>query len=339
MPARDKVSRPSVSSWLGSGKGEHLDDRLAGPGAAPSAPVPAQTVTFDALMPATMAGRCEDSGVKKASMDLVTLLVLSVMAGAFISFGAITATTVSAGGISIAASGGEPAFSAALPYGVTKLLAGLAFSVGLILVIVGGAELFTGNNMIVMAWASGRVASRHLLINWIVVFCGNFVGAIATAVIMLCTKQYTFGGGTVGLAALYAAHGKASLGFVEAVALGIMCNALVCMAVWMCYGARTMLEKIASIVPPVTAFVASGFEHSIANIYYLAVALFIKGGANEAFWTSIHKSPADFPALTWGNFLFGNLVPVTIGNIIGGSIMVAAVYWFVYLRRSPATVR
>jgi formate transporter len=335
----DHASRFVVSSWLGPGRGEHLDDRPAASAAAPAVPAAPQIVTFDALMPATMAARCEESGLKKASMDAVTLLVLSVMAGAFISFGAIVATTVSAGGVSITTAAGESAFSAALPYGVTKLLAGLAFSVGLILVIVGGAELFTGNNMIVMAWANGKVKTRQVLINWILVFCGNFVGAIGTAVIMLGTKQYSFGGGSVGLAALYAAHGKASLEFIEALTLGIMCNALVCMAVWMCYGARTTLEKIASIVPPVMAFVASGFEHSIANIYYLAVGLFIKAGAAEPFWVSIHKSPADFPNLTWSNFLLGNLVPVTIGNIIGGSVMVGAVYWFVYLRKNQKTVR
>ena len=139
----------------------------------------------------------------------------------------------------------------------------------------------------------------------------------------------------IGLSALYAAHSKAALDFVPALALGILCNALVCLAVWMCYGARTTLEKIFVIVPPVSAFIAAGFEHSIANMYYLSVALFIKAGAPDSFWTSIHKTPADFPALTWENFLIGNLVPVTIGNIIGGAIMVAAVYWFVYLRRKP----
>ena len=291
-----------------------------------------QVVTFDALMPAAMAARCEESGVKKASMDPVTLLVLSVLAGAFISFGAIFATTVSAGGIAIIAPGGEAAFSAGLPYGVVKLLTGVVFSVGLILVIVGGAELFTGNNMIVMAWASGKVETRELLLNWIIVFAGNFIGAICTAVLMFLTTQYTFGGGSVGLAALSTANAKAALEFVPALALGIMCNALVCMAVWMAYGARSTLEKIAVIVPPIAAFVAAGFEHCIANIYYIPMALFIKAGAPDTFWTSIRKTSADFPDLTWGNFLLGNLVPVTIGNIIGGAIMVAAVYWFVYLR-------
>ena len=312
-----------------SGHRNHMNDPPSGldTTAAP------RIVTFDALLPAAVAARAEESGVKKASMDALTLLVLSVLAGAFISFGAIFATTVSAGGIVIAAPGGESAFSTALPYGLVKLMAGLAFSLGLILVIVGGAELFTGNNMIVMAWANGKVTTRALLANWILVFLGNFVGALSTAALMFCTTQYTFGGGSVGLAALYAADAKTSLQFVPAVALGIMCNALVCMAVWMCYGARTMLEKIVTIILPVAAFVAAGFEHCIANIYYIPLGLFIKAGATEPFWASIHKTPADFPSLTWGNFFVTNLVPVTIGNVVGGALMVGAVYWFVYLRK------
>jgi formate transporter len=284
---------------------------------------PPQTVTFDAIMPAAMALRAEASGVRRAATDPTTLLVLSVMAGAFISFGAIFATTVSAG-------------SADLPYGVGRLLMGLVFSVGLILVVIGGAELFTGNNIIVMAWASGRVKSRALLVNWILAFIGNFAGAFATAGLMFYTTQYTFGGGAVGLAALNTADAKASLAFVPALTLGIMCNALVCLAVWMCFSARTTVDRVLSIVPPIAAFVAAGFEHSIANIYFIPMGLFIKAGAPDSFWRAIGKTAADFPQLTWGNFLVGNLIPVTIGNIIGGSIMVAAVYWFVYLRtRKP----
>ena len=295
---------------------------------------PPQFVTFDPLLPAAVAARAELSGVKKATTDTLTVLVLAILAGAFISFGAIFATTVGAGSISVVAADGTTQFSTALPYGVTKLLVGLAFSVGLILVLVGGAELFTGNTMIVMAWANRKVSTRNLLLNWLIVFCGNFVGAFLTAVLMFYSTQYTFGSGAVGLSALYTAHSKAMLGFVPAVALGILCNALVCLAVWMCYGARTTLEKIFVIIPPVAAFVAASFEHSIANIYYLSFALFIKNGAPGGFWSSIHKTPTDFPALTWENFLVGNLLPVTIGNIIGGSIMVGAVYWFVYLRRN-----
>jgi formate/nitrite transporter len=213
------------------------------------------------------------------------------------------------------------------------LLSGVVFSLGLILVIVGGAELFTGNNMIVMAWANGKVTTGALLFNWVVAFAGNFAGAFLTAVLMFYTTQYTFGNGAVGLTALSTANAKTSLEFVPALTLGIMCNVLVCLAVWMCYGARTVLDKIATIIPPITAFVAAGFEHCIANIYFIPIGMFIKAGAPDSFWTSIGRTAADYPALTWSNFLVGNLLPVTIGNIIGGSVMVAAIYWFVYLRR------
>jgi formate/nitrite transporter len=302
-----------------------VHDRTGGPmedwpSAAHAVEAP-QLVTFDAILPATMAARAEESGVKKASTDTLTLLALSVLAGAFIAFGAIFATTVSAG--------------AGLPYGVVKLLSGLTFSVGLVLVVIAGAELFTGNNLIVMAWASGRVTTGDLLRNWALVFAGNFVGAFATAALMLLTRQYASGGGSVGLAALSTAHAKASLAFVPAITLGIMCNALVCLASWMCYSARSNMDKVFTVVPPVAAFVAAGFEHSIANMYFIPVGLFIKAGAPDSFWAAIGKTAADFPELTWGNFL-GNLIPVTIGNIIGGSVMVGAVYWFVYLRNRKA---
>jgi formate/nitrite transporter len=295
-----------------------------------------QFVTFDAILPADMAVRAEESGVKRVSADPLTMLVLSVLAGAFIAFGALFATTVTAGSISISTADGAAAFSAGLPYGVVRLLSGLVFSLGLILVVVAGAELFTGNNLIVMAWASGKVTTSALLFNWVVVFIGNFVGALATAALMFLTTQYTFGGGAVGLAALSTANAKAALAFVPAVALGIMCNALVCLASWMCYSARTTVDRVFTIIFPVSAFVAAGFEHSIANIYFIPMGLFIKAGAPESFWVATHKTAADFPALTWENFLVGNLLPVTIGNIIGGSIMVAAVYWFVYLRKKAS---
>jgi len=284
---------------------------------------PPQTVTFDAIMPAAMAIRAEESGIKRAATDPTTLLVLSVLAGAFISFGAIFATTVSAGAM-------------ALPYGIVRLLTGLAFSLGLILVVVGGAELFTGNNIIVMAWASGKVKTRALLLNWAISFLGNSIGAILTAGLMFYTTQYTFGGGAVGLAALSTANAKSSLAFIPALTLGIMCNVLVCLAVWMCFSARTTVDRILTIVPPIAAFVAAGFEHCIANVYFIPMGLFIKTGAPESFWMAIGKTSADFPELTWRNFLVGNLLPVTIGNIIGGSIMVTAVYWFVYLRERTA---
>lgn len=279
-------------------------------------------MTFDTILPSDMAVRAEQSGVRRASTDHLTVLMLSILGGAFISFGALFATTVSAG-------------TSGMPYGVAKLLSGVVFSVGFLMVVVAGAELFTGNNLIVMAYASGKIKIRALLLNWLVTFAGNCVGAVATAGLMFYTAQYTFGAGAVGLAALTTANAKAGLAFVPALMLGIMCNALVCLASWMCYSARTTVDRVVIIVPPIAAFVAAGFEHSIANAYFIPMGLFIKAGAGDAFWNSIGKTAADFPDLTWGN-LFGNLIPVTAGNIIGGSLLVAAVYWFVYLRKSKA---
>ena len=295
-----------------------------------------QAITIDPILPSDMAVRAEQTGVRRASMDPLTVFVLSVLAGAFISFGALFATTVSAGTISIGPAGDAAAMSAALPYGITRLLVGLVFSVGLIMVVVGGAELFTGNTLLVMAWASGKVTTRAVLMNWLIAFVGNCIGTIATAALMFLSTQYTFGNGAVGLVALTTANSKAALDFVPALTLGIMCNALVCVAVWMCFSARTTIDRVVTVVPPIAAFAAAGFEHCIANAYFLPMGLFIKSGAPDSFWVSIGKTAADFPALTWTNFLIGNLVPVTIGNIIGGSLMVGAVYWFVYLRPTKA---
>lgn len=290
-----------------------------------------QTVTFDAIMPPAMAIRAEEAGIRRAATDLQTIFVLSVLGGAFVAFGAIFATTVSAGSIAIVSPDGAAALSAGLPYGIVRLLIGIVFCTGLILVIVGGAELFTGNILIVMAWASRKVTSRALLMNWVVAFTGNFIGAIATAGLVFLTTQYTFGSGAVGLVALSTANAKAAHAFIPALTLGIMCNVLVCLAVWMCYSARTNIDRVVTVVPPIAAFAAAGFEHCVANMYFIPMGLFIKAGAPDSFWSSIGRTAADFPALTWENFL-GNLIPVTIGNIVGGAVMVAAVYWFVYLR-------
>jgi formate/nitrite transporter len=250
-------------------------------------------------------------------MGILDVFALSVLAGAFIALGAIFATTVSAGGSELA-------------YGVVRLLAGVTFSLGLVLVVVAGAELFTGNNLIVMAWASRRVSTARLLGNWAVVWVGNFVGAFATAVIVYMSKQYTFGGGEVGETALAIASTKTGYGFSEALALGMLCNALVCLAVWLTYGAHTTTDKILAVILPIAAFVAAGFEHSVANMYFISIGLLIE--SDEAFVASLDPPP-DLSGLTWGSFFADNLLPVTIGNIVGGAVLVGAVYWFVYLRR------
>ncbi|MCA9934946.1 MAG: formate transporter FocA [Anaerolineales bacterium] len=271
---------------------------------------------IDALLPPDMARRAEYIGVSKAEAPAFSTFTLAILAGAFIALGAIFATTVTAG------------TSAEWPFGVSKLLTGLVFCLGLILVIVGGAELFTGNNLIVMAWAGGKVSTAKLLRNWGIVYVGNFVGSVGTAVLILFSKQYTFGGGGVGKTALSIANGKVGLGFLQAMALGVLCNALVCLAVWLTFSARSTMDKIAAIIFPITAFVAAGFEHSVANMYFVPVGLLIK--TFDPTFTS--GTGLDLSNLTWGTFLVNNLLPVTIGNIIGGTVFVAAVYWSVFLR-------
>jgi formate/nitrite transporter len=291
-------------------------------------------IRIDALLPAEMATRAEYVGVRKAEMPAMTMFALAILAGAFIALGAIFATTVSSGGIAIKAADGSLVANTALPFGLNRLLAGVVFCLGLTLVVVGGAELFTGNNLIVMAWASGKVTTTALLRNWAIVYTGNFVGSVGTAVLLYISKQYTFGGGSIGLTALNIAKAKVELGFVQAIALGILCNALVCLAVWMTFSARSTIDKIAAIIFPIAGFVAAGFEHSIANMYFVSIGLFIKQFATVDFWQAIAKTPADYASITWSNFLFRNLVPVTIGNIIGGVVFVAGIYWMVFLRKS-----
>jgi formate transporter len=275
---------------------------------------------IDAFPPVKMATRLEDAGVTKAKLNGWTMFALAILAGAFIGTGAIFCTTVLAG-------------TSSLPYGVQRLLGGLVFTLGLILVVVGGSELFTGNNLIVIAFASGKVSLGGLLRNWGIVYLGNFVGSVVTAYIMFLSKQYSFGGGAIGATALGIGNSKTGLEFVQAVALGIMCNALVCMAVWLCFSARSTTDKILAIIPPIAAFVAAGFEHSVANMYFIPMALFIKY-MDPAFYAKALEAAkvADYANLTWVNFFVKNLLPVTIGNIIGGAGMVGLVYWFIYLR-------
>lgn len=276
---------------------------------------------MDALIPPDMAKKAEAVGVAKATMSLGKTFALAVLAGAFIALGAVFATTVAAG--------------STLPYGVTKLLVGTVFSLGLVLVIVGGAELFTGNNLIVMAWASRRVSTRQLLRNWGVVYVGNLVGSVGTALLNLGALQYTHGGGAVGETALSIAAAKCELGFLEAVSLGVLCNALVCLAVWLSFSARSVAGKVLVIVPPIAAFVAAGFEHSVANMFFVPMGLLIQATAGPEFWASIEAGPETFAALRLDAFLVGNLLPVTLGNMLGGGVLVGLVYWAFYLRNPP----
>ncbi len=275
---------------------------------------------YDPLLPPEMARRAETIGVAKAQLDAVSLLTLAVLAGAFIALGAVFMTTTLAG------------TAGHVPYGISRLLGGGVFALGLILVVIGGAELFTGNNLMVMAWASRRITGGALLRSWLLAYIGNFAGACGAAILVFLAGHHLFGQGAVGETALRIAQAKMALGFSQAFFLGILCNILVCLAVWLTYSAHTVTGKVLVIVPPVAAFVAAGFEHSIANMYLIPVGLLIKWFADATFWQAIAASPEQFATITLGGAV-RNLVPVTLGNMVGGGGFVAAVYWFAYLRK------
>jgi formate/nitrite transporter len=263
-----------------------------------------------------VAQKAEAVGVTKGAGDTLSTILLGILAGVFIGLGAMFCTLVTT--------------DAGFGFGLTKLLGGVAFCLGLILVVVAGAELFTGNCLIVMSWISGRVSLARLLRNWGLVYFANLLGGLSLAGLMFYTYQWTFNGYGVGANALLIANAKVNLSFSSALARGILCNALVCLAIWLCFSARTVTGKILSILFPITAFVAAGFEHSIANMYFIPMGILLV--SQPAVLSAAGVTADGVVNLTWAGFV-GNLVPVTIGNIIGGAILVGAVYWLVYLRR------
>ena len=274
---------------------------------------------MDSLLPSEMAQKAEEVGIAKAKMGLSKTLVLAILAGAFIAFGAAFSTTATAGSV--------------MSFGVTKVLGGITFSLGLILVIVGGAELFTGNNLIVMAWANKKVSTALVLRNWFLVYVGNMIGAVAIALLVFFSKQYLFGKGTVMINMMNIALAKCQTGFISGIALGILCNVLVCLAVWLCFSAKTVTGKVISIIFPITAFVACGFEHCIANMYFVPLGMLIKTFGGEEAYAIMESNNVNYDALNISEFITNNLIPVTIGNVIGGAVLVGMVYWFVFLRK------
>ena len=249
---------------------------------------------LEAYAPREIAARVNEVGVAKARLPLPTLVLLGMLAGAFIGLGAMGFTLV--------------ASDITLGPAAARLLGGLTFSLGLILVVVAGAELFTGNNLLAMAWASGRLSTLELLRNWAVVCVANFVGAAGLALLVWLSGHGALDQGAVGRTVVRIAAAKAELPWVEAFFRGVLCNVLVCMAVWMAIGGRSVTDKVLAIVFPITAFVAAGFEHSIANMYFFPLAMML--GAPLGATDMLH-----------------NLVPVIAGNIVGGSVLVALVYW------------
>jgi formate transporter len=274
----------------------------------------------DGFSPAEIARLVETKGVAKVNAAMLTSLVLAVLAGAFIGLGGVLSTIATTG--------------SSFGFGPTKILGGLVFSLGLILVIVAGAELFTGNTLAAMSVVDGHVSTGRLLRHWVIVYLGNLIGALSIVAMVYVGDWWTQADHAVGAQALTIAAGKASLPFAVVFVRGILANALVCLAVWLAAGGRSVTDKIIGIVFPITAFVAAGFEHSIANMYFLPIGWLVSDKAEVVSASGL--SPDQLAGLDGGGVV-RNIVAATLGNVVGGAVLVGLVYWFVYLRGTRAT--
>jgi formate/nitrite transporter len=275
-------------------------------------------INVDAYIPSEMAKRVEAVGISKANLFGLNMFLLAILAGVFIGFGAWISTVVTS--------------DSNLSFGLTRLLAGLVFCLGLILVVVAGAELFTGNNLIIMAFASKKIGIGLLLKNWLIVYIGNLFGSLSLVYLVYYSKAWSFGNNVVGGRAILIANSKVNLGFIEALILGILCNALVCLAIWLCFSARSVTDKILAILFPITTFVAAGFEHSVANMFFIPMGILLTNQPKAVEAADLlAKKATGLDNLNILGFI-KNLVPVTLGNIIGGAILVGFIYWFIYIR-------
>ena len=265
--------------------------------------------------PNEIAVAVRESGRKKTQLSLDRMFILGILAGVYIGFGAQLATTVSMD------------LAPIVGVGLSNMISGGVFSVGLMLVVLGGAELFTGNNLIWLSFLSRRSKVTAVFRNWATVFLGNFVGSILLTILIFVGGFYTMGGNALGVRALTIANGKVNIGFMPLIARGIVCNWLVCLAVWIATSAEDTTGKILACFFPIMAFVASGFEHSIANMFFIPMGILLRGVPNL-----VTQAGLNLEYLTWTGFLTRNLLPVTIGNVIGGGFFVATLYWYVYLR-------
>lgn len=265
---------------------------------------------MDAFSPREVAARVEDVGVAKARLPLFTSLLLGVLAGGFIGLGALLSTLVLS--------------DDSLGFAASRLLAGISFSLGLILVVVAGAELFTGNNLLVMAWTAGKISTGELVVNWTVVLAGNFLGASGLAVLVTLSNVGAMNQGGVAASAVEIAAAKAALPFWDAFFRGVLCNVLVCLGVWMAMAGRSVTDKVLAIIFPISAFVAAGFEHSVANLYFLSAGILLRNAAPAEEISSL-------ATLDWVGF-GRSFLAVALGNVVGGSGMVALVYHLAYRR-------
>ena len=273
----------------------------------------------DSLQPREIAEKMEKVGVQKVNLNSFSAFILAITAGAFIALGGIYFTFATSQII------------VTRPF--TQIIGGMVFSMGLILVVIAGAELFTGNHLAIMSLVSRKITASKLLRNWILVYAGNFLGSVATAAILYMSKAWTNNGYQFGIRAMMIASHKVSLGFVEAFFLGILCNSLVCLALWLAASGKKVSDKVLAIIFPISAFVAIGFEHSVANMYFLTFSLMIKDdpmllSAMKTAGITVDMSNIDYIGV------LNNLVPVTLGNIVGGCLFVGLVYWLAYLRNN-----
>lgn len=271
--------------------------------------------TTDCRPPAEMAVKMESVGVTKGNGNIWTISLLGILAGFFIGLGAMFCTLVTT--------------DIQIGFGLTKLLGGIVFCLGLILVVLAGAELFTGNVLMVASRASGKIKLSQLFTNWGIVYFANLIGSLLLVLVVFYSQFWALDGYKVGVNALSIANAKVSLAFWPAFARGILCNILVCLAVWLCFGARSTIDKIFAILFPITAFVACGFEHSIANMYFIPMGIAMAGQTKILEVAGVTTSQVAH--LNIAGFI-GNLVPVTLGNIVGGTF-IGSIYWLIYLRR------
>jgi len=279
------------------------------------------TIDSKSEMPITqseMIERAITSGIAKSRLAFLPMFLSAILAGIYIAFGGIFSTVI--------ATGTDPI----LPYGLMKLLQGLAFSLGLILVIVGGSELFTGNMLMIIAQLEHMITIPSLLRNWGIVYVGNFLGSLITAILVILSKTYLFSNGEMGLAMVKIAVTKSNYGFTQALVLGILCNVLVCLAVWLSYSAKNTTDRVLAIIFPISAFIAAGFEHSVANMYLVPESLFLKA-INPGFVGQLNLNLSN---LNWSTFLFNNLLPVSLGNMIGGILFVGVTYYLIYKKKT-----
>ncbi|MBO8170039.1 MAG: formate/nitrite transporter family protein [Thermoanaerobacteraceae bacterium] len=276
-------------------------------------------LNIDLLSPEAVTAKAESTGVKKAHNTLRATVTLGILAGTFIAFAGEFYTMV--------------IFDARVGSSLAKLLGGISFSLGLILVVIAGAELFTGNTLLIIAVMTKKITWRLLLRNWVLVYIGNFIGSLFIVLLVYYSEQWHLGNFSFGAVTLKIALDKVSNDFITTMIRGILANTLVVMAIWLSYSGRTVTDKLLAIIFPITAFVASGFEHSIANMYFIPFGLLLKSNIQVQNTFVKLFGNLDLSPLTASNFVLKNLFPVTLGNIIGGGLLVGAVYWFVYLHK------